>query len=154
MNKPKNWLIHDHHKYDAELYNCELAADAGDWDNAKHLFDIFVADIKLHMQMEDEVLYPLFVEKNGDTGGVIAHLGEEHDHIANLVKNLASIIKDNDHEHFLSILELLHEALNTHNKREENVYKIMVDQSIFLRREEIMERIKTANRSGGRVWDF
>ncbi len=62
MNK-KNWLVHDHHKYDAELYNCELAAHAGDWDNTTFLFDIFAADIKLHMQMEDDVLFPLFVEK-------------------------------------------------------------------------------------------
>ena len=47
-----------------------MAADVGEWKNAKDLFQKFVADLKLHMQMEDEVLYPLFIEENGDPDGV------------------------------------------------------------------------------------
>jgi iron-sulfur cluster repair protein YtfE (RIC family) len=61
-----NWLVHDHDKYDAVLNECEIAADVGEWKKAKHLFQDFVSDLKLHMQMEDEVLYPLFIEENGD----------------------------------------------------------------------------------------
>ena len=116
MNETSNWLVHDHHKYDVALDECEMAADVGEWKNAKRLFQDFVTDLKLHMQMEDEVLYPLFVEESGDPDGIINHLSEEHDYLVRLVQDLAYIIKANDFDHFLDSLEPLHKAMNQHNK--------------------------------------
>ncbi len=45
MNDTSNWLVHDHHKYDVALENCETAADVGEWKNAKRLFQDFVSDL-------------------------------------------------------------------------------------------------------------
>ena len=150
-----NWLVHDHHQYDAALDDCEMAADVGEWKKAKDLFQKFVADLKLHMQMEDEVLYPLFVEENGDPDGVIAHLSEEHDYLVHLVSDLAYIIKSNDFDHFLDCLEPLHKAMNQHNEHEEKVFLNMANQSILMRREEIVERLNAVHdKPGKRVWDF
>ena len=150
-----NWLVHDHHQYDAALDDCEMAADVGEWKKAKDLFQKFVADLKLHMQMEDEVLYPLFIEENGDPDGVIAHLSEEHDYLVHLVSDLAYIIKSNDFDHFLDCLEPLHKAMNQHNDHEEKVFLNMANQSILMRREEIVERLNAVHdKPGKRVWDF
>ena len=124
-----NWLVHDHHKYDAALDECEMAADVGEWKNAKDLFQNFVSDLKLHMQMEDEVLYPLFIEENGDPDGVINHLSEEHDYLVHLVHDLAYIIKSNNFDHFLDCLEPLHKAMKQHNEHEEKVFLNMANQS-------------------------
>ncbi len=155
MNNRSNWLVHDHRKYDAALDECELAADTGEWKNAKRLFNDFVTDLRLHMQMEDEVLYPLFVEENGDPHGVIAHLSEEHDYLVRLVHDLAYIIKANDFDHFLDSLQPLHEAMKQHNEHEEKVFLNMASQSILMRRDEIMARLKTMqNNQGGRSWEF
>ena len=155
MNNRSNWLVHDHRKYDAALDECELAADTGEWKNAKRLFNDFVADLKLHMQMEDEVLYPLFVEENGDPDGVIAHLSEEHDYLVRLVHDLAYIIKANDFDHFLDSLQPLHEAMKQHNEHEEKVFLNMASQSILMRRDEIIARLqKVTNNQGGRSWEF
>lgn len=150
-----NWLVHDHRKYDDALDECEMAADAGEWKNAKRLFTDFVTDLKLHMQMEDEVLYPLFTEENGDPDGAITLLSEEHDYLARLVHDLAYIIKANDFDHFLDSLEPLHKAMNQHNKHEEEVFMNVANQSILMRRDEIMERLRAVqNKQGGRSWDF
>ncbi len=150
-----NWLVHDHHQYDAALDDCEMAADVGEWKKAKDLFKKFVADLKLHMQMEDEVLYPLFIEENGDPDGVIAHLSEEHDYLVHLVSDLAYIIESNDFDHFLDCLEPLHKAMNQHNDHEEKVFLNMANQSILMRRDEIVERLNAVHdKPGKRVWDF
>jgi iron-sulfur cluster repair protein YtfE (RIC family) len=150
-----NWLVHDHHKYDAALDECEMAADVGEWKNAKDLFQNFVSDLKLHMQMEDEVLYPLFIEENGDPDGVINHLSEEHDYLVHLVHDLAYIIRSNDFDHFLDCLEPLHTAMKQHNEHEESVFLNMANQSILMRRDEIIERLNAVKKtSSRRIWDF
>ena len=157
MNKASNWLVHDHRKYDLALEECEMAADVGEWKKARRLFQDFVTDLKIHMQMEDEVLYPLFVEENGDPDGVIAHLGEEHDYLVQLVHDLALIIKASDFDHFLDSLEPLHDAMNLHNEHEEKVFLHMANQSILMRRDEIMERLHAVQVKQGehsRSWDF
>ncbi len=155
MNDTSNWLVHDHHKYDVALENCETAADVGEWKNAKRLFQDFVSDFKLHMRMEDEVLYPLFREESGDPDGVISHLSDEHDYLAHLVHDLAYIIKSNDFDHFLDSLEPLHHAMNRHNKHEEKVFLNLAKPSILMRREEIIARLKTVeDKQPRRVWDF
>ena len=155
MNNTSNWLVHDHHLYDAILDRCEVAADVGEWKNAKDLFQNFVSDLKLHMQMEDEVLYPLFIVENGNPDGVITHLSEEHDYLVHLIHDLSYIIKNDDFDHFLDSLEPLHIAMKQHNKHEEKVFLNMANQSILLRRDEIIERLNAVqdNRSG-RVWDY
>lgn len=150
-----NWLVHDHRKYDDALDECEMAADAGEWKNAKRLFNDFATDLKLHMQMEDDVLYPLFIEDNGDPDGAITDLSEEHDYLVRLVNDLAYIIKANDFDHFLDSLEPLHKAMNQHNKHEEEVFMNMANQSILMRRDEILERLHAVQtQHGGRSWDF
>ena len=155
MNEPSNWLVHDHRKYDVALDECETAADVGEWKNAKRLFNDFVADLKLHMQIEDEVLYPLFVEESGDPEGVIGHLSDEHDYLVRLVQDLAYIIRANDFDHFLDSLEPLHKAMNEHNEHEESVFLNMANQSILMRRDEIMQRLAAVeNKKGSRNWDF
>ena len=154
MNNPSNWLVHDHHKYDAALDECESAADAGEWKNAKRLFQEFIDDFKLHMRMVDEVLYPLFIEETGDPHGVISGLSGEHDYLAHLVHDLAYIIRANDFDHFIDSLEPLHEAMNQHNKNEENVFLNMANQSILERRDEVLRRINTLqNRPEDRSWN-
>jgi iron-sulfur cluster repair protein YtfE (RIC family) len=155
MNEPSNWLVHDHRKYDVALDECETAADVGEWQNAKRLFNDFVADLKLHMRIEDEVLYPLFVEESGDPEGVIGHLSDEHDYLVRLVQDLAYIIKANDFDHFLDSLEPLHKAMNQHNEHEESVFLNMANQSILMRRDEIMQRLRAVqDKKGSRNWDF
>ena len=76
-DREKNWLAHDHRKYDAVLEDCFSAADICDWKTAISLFNGFVEELKLHMRMEDEVLYPLLREESGDPGGELALLGDE-----------------------------------------------------------------------------
>ena len=79
MNGDTNCLVHDHRKYDRALEACEFAAEVEDWKTAVKLFNTFVEDLKLHMRMEDEVLYPLLEKESGDPKRELDLLGYEHD---------------------------------------------------------------------------
>ena len=104
MNETNNWLVHDHRKYDALLTECEMAAEMADWKDAVSLFNQFVRELKLHMQMEDEVLYPFFEEEVSDPEGEIALLLEEHEDLVRLLCDLVCVIKTKNIDHFMESL--------------------------------------------------
>lgn len=150
-----NWLVHDHNKYEAALEECEMAAGAGDWREAVRLFNDFVEGLKLHMRMEDEVLYPAFVEAVAGSAGEIAELSEEHELIVSLLRDLVYVIKRNDMDHFEDSLFPLYQALSRHNEHEEEVFLGGGNDALLLRRDEIMAQLKSLGSAGEqRVWDF
>ena len=82
-------------------------------------------------------------------------MSEEHDYLARLIHDLAYIIKANDFDHFLDSLEPLHKTMNQHNKHEEKVFSNMANQSILMRRDEIMERLHAVqDKKDSRNWNF
>lgn len=155
LSDTPNWLVCDHCKHDEVLAECEAVAKEGRWGDALVLYRQFVEEIKLHMRMEDEVLYPFYKELDGDPKGEIARLSAEHDYICRLLHDLDSVIKQNNLDHFLTLLESLHEALNQHNDNEEYVFLMMADDSILIHRDKILERLdKIQVQAGKRVWDI
>lgn len=157
MNKATNWLVHDHHKYDQMLTECEMAAEMADWKDAVHLFNEFTNDLKVHMQLEDEVLYPLFKQTDADSEEEIAVLSEEHENLVRLLGDLVTVIKTKNIDHFMESLLPLHEAMNEHNEHEEAVFLHLGNDSILTRRDEIMERLSALQMKQGykpRSWGF
>ena len=157
MNKTSNWLIHDHRKYDEMLTQCEMAAEMADWKDAVRLFNEFTTDLKLHMQMEDEVLYPLFEQKDADPENEMTGLHEEHENIVRLLRDLACVIKNKNIDHFMESLEPLHETMNEHNMHEEAVFLSLGSDSLLTRRDEIMDKLSILQNKAGykpKDWGF
>jgi hemerythrin-like domain-containing protein len=147
MNNQSNWLVHDHQQYDDMLGECELVAGTGDWKSAIALFNKFVNELKLHMRMEDEVLYPLVEEGCGDPEGEIAELKDEHDDIVRLIRDLMIIIKNKNYDHFEESLMPMHKALNQHNSHEEACFLSSGTEQTLMRRDEIMARLNNLEES-------
>jgi hemerythrin-like domain-containing protein len=155
MNDTSNWLVHDHQRYEAALDECEIYAGAGDWMDAVRMFNSFVEDLKLHMRMEDEVLYPFFIEETGDPEDAITELGDEHDDLARLLNDLAYVIKTKDFDHFEESLLPLKKTMARHNRHEEAVLQRFEGDSLLTRRDEIMDRLHALDTKGNpRTWNF
>jgi len=155
MSDSSNWLIHDHRNYEAALKACEIAAGVEEWKEAVQRFDDFVADIKMHMRMEDEVLYPFFKEEVGDPNDEIGELTDEHDRVAQLLRDLAIVIKNKNYDHFEECLEPLYKTLTEHNAHEEAVFRRMSDHALLTRRDEILRRLEALHEAPRRrKWDF
>lgn len=157
MDKTNNWLVHDHHKYDEMLTECEMAAEMADWKDAVRLFNEFTSELKIHMQLEDEVLYPIFEQKKTNPESEITELHEEHDNLVRLLRDLVSVIKSKNIDHFLESLVPLHEAMNEHNEHEEAVFRRLGSDSLLTRRDEIMEQLSAIQEKKGhkpKSWGF
>ena len=157
MNKSNNWLVHDHHKYDEMLTECEMAAEMADWKGAIRLFNTFTTELKLHMQLEDEVIYPLFEQKETDSENEIAELQDEHENIVRLLRDLVDVIKTKNIDHFMESLLPLHETMNEHNTHEEAVLLSLGNDSLLVQREEVMSRLSSLQKKEGHVprsWGF
>jgi len=115
MSETSNWMVHDHRKYESLIDECEIAAGANDWKEAVRLFNELVGDLKLHLRMEDEVLFPLFKTEVGDPKGDIADLRDDHDNLLRLLNDLSYVIKTKDFDHFEVSLEPLKKTLFEHN---------------------------------------
>ncbi len=141
MPEESNWLVHDHRRHEAALTECELAAGAEDWREAVELFRRFVDGLRLHMRMEDEVLYPLFEETCPGVAEDIADLRYEHERLSQLVEELVHVIRHKDFDHLEASLRPLKRIMMEHNAHEELVFRRMSDSPLLQRREEIMERL-------------
>lgn len=155
MSDTTNWLVHDHRKYEAALKACEIAAGAEDWKDAARLFREFVDDLKLHMRMEDEVLYPFFKEEVGDPDDEIGRLSDEHDDIVRLLYDLDAVIRQKDFDHFEESLQPLYRAMVEHNAHEEAVFGRLGEGSLLTRRDEILRRLEALEQKAARrIWPF
>lgn len=155
MSETTNWMVHDHRKFETALENCEIAAGAHEWKEAIRLFNDFTSDLKLHMRMEDEVLYPLLESEAGSSDEDLAELNDEHDRLVRLLNDLAYVIKNRDFDHFEESLEPLKQAMFEHNANEEAVFKRMGSTSLLERRDEILARLNAIGEAEGqRNWEF
>jgi len=155
MSETLNWMVHDHRKYEAALDECELAAGVNDWKVAIRLFNDFVNDLKLHVRMEDEVLFPLLETEAGIPESVISDLNDEHDTLVRLLNDLAVVIRNKDSDHFEESLVPLKKAMIEHNAHEEAVIRKMGDSPLLAKREEILTRMSAVNTvKSQRKWGF
>ena len=155
MAEESNWLVHDHRRHEAALTQCELAAGAEDWWEAVDLFRDFVDGLRLHMRMEDEVLYPLFEETCPDVADDIADLRYEHERLNQLVEELVHVIRHKDFDHLEESLRPLKQTMMEHNAHEEAVFRRMGDSPLLQRREEILARLaRLGPVDGDRGLDF
>ena len=155
MSETLNWMVHDHRKYEAALDECELAAGVNDWKVAIRLFNEFVNDLKLHVRMEDEVLFPLLANEAGIPEGIISDLNDEHDDLVGLLNDLALVIRNKDSDHFEESLVPLKKVMVEHNAHEEAVFRKMGSSPLLGKRDEILARMSSVNTvKSQRNWGF
>lgn len=151
MADTENWLVHDHRRYEAALADSVAAAEAEQWKLAMERYEGLVDELRLHMRMEDDVIFPLLEEETGDPDGAIAELRDEHRDLVRLLRDLNFIVKTRNVDHLLESLVPLKAAMAYHNDHEEAVLSVLARPSLLRRREEVEKRL-AATRLGR--WDF
>ncbi len=155
MNQGSNWLHHDHRRYEAVLEDCRVAAEREEWRAARRLFEEFLSHLKLHMRMEEEVVYPAYDQAEGGPQKATQAMRDEHEQIVRLLRDLSWILKTNDSEHFLESLVPLRHAMMEHHEHEEQVFLPMAERVLLDRREEILKKLEEFGEAhAGRRWDF
>lgn len=150
-----NWLNHDHLDYEVLLQDCQVAAEQEDWRGVKQLFEELVARLKVHMLMEEEILYPAYETIMNTPQAPTQALRDEHSEIVRLLRDLSYVLKTNDSDLFLESLIPLEGVMIKHHEKEEEIFLPMAGHVLLTQRDEITRKLKSFDpKTSSRVWDF
>lgn len=155
MSENANWLNHDHLEYETLLYDCNAAAEQEDWKSARVLFQKLVSHLKVHMRIEEEILYPAYENAVNVPQDPTQALREEHDEIVRLMRDLSRVLKTNDSQLFLESLLPLERVMLKHHEKEEEIFLPLASHLLLDRRDEIVHKLQAFDgEKGQRNWGF
>lgn len=97
----------------------------------KKLADEICAELTLHTQLEEEIIYPAFREKLTDAKDLVDEAQVEHDSAKMLIKQIQQM--QADEELFDAKVKVLSEYIEHHVKEEEDeMFPLMQDSSVDL----------------------
>ena len=123
-----DFLGGDHRACDDLFASAEDAVAHKNWDSARGLFERFQAAMAHHLAMEEDVLFPAFEARTGNSMGPTQLMRMEHDQMRGLLQEMASAAADANHGRYLGLSETLNMLMQQHNLKEENMLYPMSDR--------------------------
>jgi len=137
-------MTREHRRCDELYAEAESAVADGSWDAADAHFARFRKAMERHLDREEQVLFPAFEERTGETGGPTAVMRGEHDEMRTLMEQMGQALSAQDADAFLGASETLLILVQQHNVKEEEMLYPMTDQVLEAERDEVIERMKAA----------
>lgn len=120
----------DHRRCDKIFAAAEALVAEVDWDAAAEQFKQFHVAMEHHFSMEEEVLFPAFEERTGQTMGPTQMMRMEHTQMRQLFTDMAQAVTKQDRDGYLGIAETLMIIMQQHNMKEEQMLYRMADQAL------------------------
>jgi len=134
-------LMAQHRDCDDLFTDTENLVVDGDLDNARERLTGFVDQTERHFRREEEVLFPAFEQRTGQTMGPTQVMRGEHAQMRQLFADLRNALDQEEGERFLGLSETLMILMQQHNAKEEQVLYPMTEQVLSDRGLELLQRI-------------
>jgi iron-sulfur cluster repair protein YtfE (RIC family) len=99
------------------------------WREAEDAFDLFAAQLRRHIALEEGILFPVFAKRTGIVGP-ISVMKEEHRRLEQLLDVTARWIAAKDGITTVESLGTLADLILVHNAKEERILYPKVDQAL------------------------
>lgn len=142
MTSITDFLANDHHRCDDLFAIAESAATDDDWNETQVRLDAFLAAMRHHFAMEEEVLFPAFEQRTGMTMGPTQVMRMEHQQMRQLFDALARACGARDQDDFLGQAETLLILMQQHNFKEEQMLYPMADEALEDERDGVIGRLR------------
>ena len=133
-----DFLGTDHQACDELFAAAEAAAAQRNWDSARDLFDRFRMVMDRHLAMEEQVLFPAFEAKTGNSMGPTGIMRMEHGQMRALMNDMEAAIAAGDDASYLGLSETLNMLMQQHNLKEESMLYPMSDRVLANARDELI----------------
>ena len=131
MESINDTMMKDHAACDAVFARAADAARGANWPMLQKEADAFLAHIARHIVLEEELLFPAFEEGTGmSTGGPTETMRSEHAQMQPLFAQMRAAASAKDAASYLDASQALHDILQQHNMKEEQMMYPMLDQSL------------------------
>jgi hemerythrin-like domain-containing protein len=128
MSTIQDFMGHDHRACDERFATAEAAVAQNRWDSARSLFAAFRASMARHFAMEEEVLFPAFEARTGNTAGPTEVMRLEHRQMREMMDAMDGALADARQDAFLGLSETFNMLMQQHNLKEENMLYPMSDR--------------------------
>ncbi len=128
MSESINKFLTKIHRYCDESFE-EIAnlVDNEDWQNANEKHIVFSNSLELYFNMEENVLFPFFEEKNIIENEAIDIVKLEHSKLRNISSQLKKSLEDKNEKQFFEISELFMMLSQQLNIKKEQILYPMID---------------------------
>jgi len=142
MHTILDFLGSDHRACDDLFASAEAAVAQKNWDSARDLFAHFQAAMARHLAMEEEVLFPAFEARTGNSMGPTQVMRMEHAQMRSLLQDMASDVSTGNQNGFLGLSETLNMLMQQHNLKEENMLYPMSDRVLDSERDGLIRAME------------
>lgn len=131
MEPINDYMMNDHHEVDAIFERARAAAETADWAALERDSEMFLRRIERHIEMEEEILFPAFDEASGMAGvGPSQTMIEEHVMMRPMFAQMREATQAHNAAQYLAVAQTLHELLQQHNMKEEQMMYPMTDRAL------------------------
>jgi iron-sulfur cluster repair protein YtfE (RIC family) len=138
-----NWLNHDHKSFESAVYKCRSACDDANWSFVQQVFAELVENYKLHVRIEEEVLFPAYEQHPGVTAEPTDFLRADHKQIFSLMEHISSQLNQKAYDTVAEDLSFLYRTMIGHHDKEEQIFLPMASEALYSDKNTILEELKS-----------
>lgn len=131
----------DHQRCDSLFAEAETAVAQGDWLTGESAFNAFHDALEHHFRMEEEVMFPEYEARTGQTMGPTRVMRMEHGQMRQLKEDMATAITARDRDRYLGLSETLLIVMQQHNAKEEQMLYPMADRALQESMEQVLSQM-------------
>lgn len=128
-----------HRQCDEKFVNAEAVLAKGEWEKAEADFAAFRLVTEKHFSMEEDILFPEFESRTGQTSGPTQMMRSEHMQMRQLFDDVSQAIRQRDRHQALGLTETLMMIMQQHNMKEEQILYPMIDQVVGAQADKLLE---------------
>jgi len=130
MSTIPDYMTQKHRDCDELFTQAESAVAKNNWLAANEQWSIFTDELELHLQAEENILFPQFEQATGMTAGPTQVMRGEHQQMRVLVNDINESLNVENKDKFLGLSETLMVLMQQHNMKEEMMLYPMCQQQI------------------------
>lgn len=127
---PLDFFSADHRRCDEVWARVEAAIDDENAKEAERLFGEFDAAMRLHLAMEEEILFPAFEAATGMRGGPTHVMRMEHQQMRGVLDQMARAVSTGDFDAVADHGDTLMMLIQQHNMKEEGMLYPMTERAL------------------------
>ncbi|HEU4776107.1 MAG TPA: hemerythrin domain-containing protein [Telluria sp.] len=139
MNEVSKYLEQDHARCDQLYADAVTHVAARDWEQAAVRFADFAEAQRLHIEMEESVLYPAFEQAAGTSTGPTLAMRAEHHLLREILFRLSEAINRRSVIEFSDHADTFHLITQQHNLKEEGMLFPLIDKMLRHRYDELVQ---------------
>ncbi|MEO6352203.1 MAG: hemerythrin domain-containing protein [Burkholderiaceae bacterium] len=141
MDNISDFMTSNHHACDELFAGAEEHVGNGDWAKGSSDFNAFLAAMKHHFTIEEEVLFPAFDTKTGMDNGPTFVMRSEHRQMEKIFDDMLKALAAKDSDDYLGLSETLLMLMQQHNMKEEQMLYRMMDQHLAAETPALLKQI-------------